>query len=106
MSGDVHQARVLLMAAALEGLVCAAASNDAEFSARLLGAARRIRDDTGIQLTVIEGHDPQAAERHARTVLGTTRFAAAVEDGKQSSPEELLLLAAIPGAFASAPQRP
>ena len=57
-------------------------------------------DATGIQLTVIEGHDPPAAERHARTALGTTRFAAAIEDGKHSSPEELLL-AAIPGAFTS-----
>jgi hypothetical protein len=91
-----------IMAAALEGLACAAAPHDAEISARLLGAARRIRDDTGIQLTVIEGHDPREAERHARTALGTNRFAAAVEKGMQSSPEEILRLSAIPGAFTSA----
>jgi predicted ATPase len=91
-----------IMAAALEGLACAAAHHDAESSARLFGAARRIRDDTGIQLTVIEGHDPREAEKRARTVLGTNRFAAAVEKGKQSSPEEILRLSAIPGAFTSA----
>jgi predicted ATPase/DNA-binding SARP family transcriptional activator len=97
-----HQAgRSDIMAATLEGLACAAAPHDAEISARLLGAARRIRDDTGIQLTVIEGHDPEAAERHARTALGRKRFAAAIEEGKHSSPEEILLLSAIPGAFTS-----
>jgi hypothetical protein len=51
-----------IMAAALEGLACAAVPYDAALSARLPGAARRIRDDTGIQLTVIEGHDPEAAD--------------------------------------------
>jgi predicted ATPase/DNA-binding SARP family transcriptional activator len=97
-----HQAgRSDIMAAALEGLACAAAPHDAEISVRLLGAARRIRDDTGIQLTVIEGHDPEAAEKQARTTLGTKRFAAAVEEGKHSSPEEILLVSATPGAFTS-----
>jgi hypothetical protein len=45
-----------IMAAALEGLA-GAASQDAEPCARLLGASRRIREDTGIHLTMIEGHD-------------------------------------------------
>jgi predicted ATPase/DNA-binding SARP family transcriptional activator len=78
-----------IMAAALEGLACAA-PHDAERSARLLGAARRIRDDTGIRLTMIEGHDPQEAEAHARSVLGTKRFAAAADTGTHSSLEEIL----------------
>ncbi|HET7519173.1 MAG TPA: hypothetical protein VFN05_16085 [Actinomycetes bacterium] len=92
-----------IMAAALEGLACLAAPHDADSSARLLGAARRIRDDTGIRLTMIEGHDPREAERHARTVLGTEHFAAAADTGKHSSLEEVLPLLTTPGALRSAP---
>jgi predicted ATPase/DNA-binding SARP family transcriptional activator len=55
-----------IMAAALEGLACVAAPHDAEACARLLGAARRIRETTGIHLTMIEGHDPHQAQAHAR----------------------------------------
>jgi hypothetical protein len=91
------------MAAALEGLACAAAPHDAEISARLLGAGRQIRDDTGIYLTVIEGHDPQEAEGHARTVLGTKRFAVAAHTGKHFSLDEILTLATTAGAFRLAP---
>jgi tetratricopeptide (TPR) repeat protein len=77
--------------AALEGLACVAASHDAEACARLLGAARRIRDDTGVHLTMIEGHDPHQAQAHARSVLGTKQFAVATNTGKHSSLDELPL---------------
>jgi predicted ATPase/DNA-binding SARP family transcriptional activator len=90
-----------IMAAALEGLACAAASQDAKRCARLLGAARQIRETTGIHLTLIEGHDPQQAHAHARSVLGTTQFTVATNTGKHSSFDETLLLAASARAFES-----
>ena len=58
-------------------MACVAASHDAEACARLLGAARQIRDDTGVHLTMVEGHDPHQAQAHARSVLGTKQFAVA-----------------------------
>jgi predicted ATPase/DNA-binding SARP family transcriptional activator len=90
-----------IMAAALEGLACAAASHDAKACARLLGAARRIRETTGIHLTLIEGHDPQRAQAHARSVLGTKQFTVAANTGKHSSLDEMLLLGAGARAFDS-----
>jgi hypothetical protein len=90
-----------IMAAALEGLACAAASHDAKSCARLLGAARRIRESTGIYLTMIEGHDPRQAHAHARSVLGTEQFTVATSTGKHSSLDELLLLDASARAFES-----
>jgi hypothetical protein len=90
------------MAAALEGLACAAAAaRDADTCARLLGAARRIRETTGIHLTMIEGHDPHQAQAHARSVLGTTQFTVVTNTGKHSSLDEMLLLAASARAFES-----
>jgi tetratricopeptide (TPR) repeat protein len=91
-----------IMAAALEGLACVAASHDAEACARLLGAARRIRETTGIHLTMIEGHDPHQAQAHARSVLGTNQFAVATNTGKHSSLDELPL-GATTRAFKSGP---
>lgn len=91
------------MAAALEGLACTAASQDPEACARLLGAGRRIREDTGISLTVIEGHDPHEAGGHVRSVLGARQFAVAADRGKYSSLDELLTLATAAGASRSAP---
>jgi hypothetical protein len=89
------------MAAALEGLACAAASHDAKACARLLGAAWQIRESTSMHLTLIEGHDPQQAHAHARSVLGTTQFTVATNTGKHSSLEEMLLLGASARAFES-----
>jgi hypothetical protein len=86
------------MAAALEGLACAAVQ-DGDICARLLGATQRIRGTTGIHLTVIEGHDPQQAQAHARSVLGTRQFLAATNTGKHSSLDEMLLLGASARAF-------
>jgi predicted ATPase/DNA-binding SARP family transcriptional activator len=80
-----------ILAATLEGLACAAAPHDAEACARLLGAAQRIRESTGIHLTMIEGHDPQQAQAHTRSVLGTKQFAVATNTGKHSSLDELPL---------------
>jgi hypothetical protein len=80
------------MAAALEGLACAAAADDAKACARLLGAARQIRETTGIHLTLIEGHDPHQAQAHARSVLRTNQFTVATSTGKHSSLDEMLLL--------------
>jgi len=91
-----------IMDAALEKLAGAAASQDAEACARLLGASRRIREDTGIHLTMIEGHDPQEAEGHARSVLGTRQFVVAADTGKHSSLDELLTLARSPWTAAAA----
>ena len=88
------------MAAALEGLACAAAVQDADICARLLGAARRIRDDTGIHLTLIEGHDPDQAQAHARSVLGTKQFAVATNTGNDSPLDEIAL-GVTPRAFKS-----
>jgi hypothetical protein len=82
-----------IMAAALEGLACIAASQEAETSALLLGAARRIRDDTGIHLTMIEGQDLQEAEKHAQSVLGIKQFAAATRMGWLLSLDESIRLA-------------
>jgi tetratricopeptide (TPR) repeat protein len=90
-----------ILAAALEGLACAAAAHDAKACARLLGAARRIRETTGIHLTLIEGHDPHQAQAHARSVLGTKQFTVATNTGKHSSLDEMLLLAASARAFES-----
>ena len=90
-----------IMAAALEGLAYAAAPDDAEACARLLGAARRIRDDTGIHLTMIEGHDPQHAHAHARSVLGTKQFAVATNTGNDSPLDEIIALGVTPRAFKS-----
>jgi predicted ATPase len=90
-----------IMAAALEGLACAAAVQDADICARLLGAARRIRDDTGIHLTMIEGHDPQHAHAHARSVLGTKQFAVATNTGNDSPLDEIIALGVTPRAFKS-----
>lgn len=90
-----------IMAAALEGLACVAAPDDAEACARLLGAARRIREDTGIHLTMIEGHDPQQAQAHVRSVLGTKQFAVATDTGNDSSLDEMLALGVTPRAFKS-----
>jgi predicted ATPase/DNA-binding SARP family transcriptional activator len=92
-----------ILAAALEGLACVAAHHDAKACARLLGAARRIREDTGIHLTMIEGHDPQQAQAHARSVLGTKQFAVATNTGKHSSLDEMVLLGATTRAFKSGP---
>jgi hypothetical protein len=72
-------------------MACVAASHDAEACARLLGAARQIRDDTGVHLTMVEGHDPHRAQAHARSVLGTKQFAVATNTGKHSSLDELPL---------------
>jgi hypothetical protein len=88
-----------IMAAALEGLGCVAATHHAESSARLLGAAQRIRDDTGIDLTLIEGHDPQQAQAQVRSLLGTKQFAVAANTGKHSSLDELLALGATASVF-------
>jgi hypothetical protein len=91
-----------IMAAALEGLA-GAASQDAEACARLLGASRRIREDTGIHLTMIEGHDPQQAEDHARSVLGAQQYATPAETAKHRTLDEILTLATTTPAFKSAP---
>ena len=91
-----------LLAAALEGLACIAAVHDAETCACLLGAAQQIRQITGIQLTIIEGHDPEDAGKQARTVLGTKRYAVAAAIGRRSSLGEILSLATNAGAAGSA----
>jgi hypothetical protein len=94
-----------ILATALEGPACAAAAQDVDICAQLLGAAQRIRETTGIHLTMIEGHDPQQAQAHARAVLGTKQFAVATDTGKHSSLDEMLPLGA--GARASrTPRRP
>jgi predicted ATPase/DNA-binding SARP family transcriptional activator len=105
--GEVHQSRqhfgqVLqlaadatrpdLMAAALEGLACAAASDDPEGCAVLLGAARSIRDETGIRLTMIEGHDPAGAQTHVRSQLGPRRLVSAMERGKRLPSDQVLTI--------------
>jgi predicted ATPase/DNA-binding SARP family transcriptional activator len=91
-----------IMAAALEGLACAAAVQDAGTCARLLGAAQRIRETTGIQLTMIEGHDPQQAQAHARSVLGTKQFLAATNTGEHLSLDEMLALGVAQGRSSQA----
>jgi tetratricopeptide (TPR) repeat protein len=82
-----------IAAASFEGLACVVASDDAEVCALLLGAARCIRDDTDIRLTMIEGTDPAEASRRARAVLGVAPFSIAVERGRRSPRDEMLLLA-------------
>jgi hypothetical protein len=80
------------MAAALEGLACAAASDDPEGCAVLLGAARSIRDETGIRLTMIEGHDPADTQTHVRSQLGPGRLFSAMERGKCLPPDQVLTI--------------
>jgi len=84
--------RLDLTAAALEGLACDAAPHDPHGCAVLLGAARSIRDETGIRLTMIEGHDPAEAETYTRSVLGPARFASAMEECSRSSRDQVLTL--------------
>jgi tetratricopeptide (TPR) repeat protein len=74
-----------IMMVALEGLASIGASRDAQTSALLLGSARRIRQDTGIQLTFVEGHDAAETEARLRSVLGESAFQAAIMKGRQSS---------------------
>jgi tetratricopeptide (TPR) repeat protein len=86
-------ARPDILTPALEGLACVAAVHDAETCAHLLGAARQLRQTTGIHLTMIKGHDPEVAERQARTALGTKGYAAAAAIGRRSSLGEVISLA-------------
>jgi hypothetical protein len=81
-----------LTAAALEGLACDTAPQDPHGCAVLLGAARSIRDETGIRLTMIEGRDPVEAETYARSVLGSGRLSSAIEEGRRSSHDQVLTL--------------
>ena len=92
-----------MLAAALEGLACVASVHDAKVCARLLGAARQIRQATGIHLTIIEGHDPEEAGRRAQTALGTKRYAVVANTGKHSSLDQILTLAWNAGVPGSAP---
>lgn len=82
-----------LTAAALEGLACVAATQDAQSCALLLGAARSIREATGIRLTLIEGHDPLEAEAAATAVLGPHHLSAAREEGRRLAPNEAFAIA-------------
>jgi hypothetical protein len=50
---------------------------------------------------MIEGHDPQQAQAHARSVLGTKQFAVATNTGKHSSLDEMLALGVTARAFKS-----
>jgi tetratricopeptide (TPR) repeat protein len=93
-----------ILTPALEGLACVAAVQHAETCARLLGAARQLRQTTGIQLTMIEGHDPEEAEQQARTALGAKGYAAAAAIGRRSSLGEIFSLATSVGAAGSAPR--
>jgi predicted ATPase len=70
--------RLDTMIIALEGLAAVVASRDAHSSALLLGVARRIRHDTGIELTLVEGHDTARTEAHLNSVLGEKAFHAAI----------------------------
>jgi predicted ATPase/DNA-binding SARP family transcriptional activator len=72
---------------ALEGLATVVASRDANSSALLLGLARRIRRDTGIGLTVIEGRETARTETQVRSELGEQGFRAAIAEAN-SLPEE------------------
>jgi predicted ATPase/DNA-binding SARP family transcriptional activator len=92
-----------ILTAALEGLACVVVVHHAETCARLLGAARQLRQTTGIHLTMTEGHDPEVAERQARTLLGTKGYAAAAAIGRRSSLGEILSLATNAGAPGPAP---
>jgi predicted ATPase/DNA-binding winged helix-turn-helix (wHTH) protein len=85
--------RLDIAAAAFEGVACVVASRDAEICALLLGAARRIRDDTGIRLTLIEGPDPAEACSRARAALGAVPFSVALEKGRRSPRDQMRLLA-------------
>ena len=53
---------------------------------------------------MIEGHDPQQAEAHARTVLGAQQYATAADTAKHYSLDEILTLATATTALRSAPQ--
>jgi tetratricopeptide (TPR) repeat protein len=81
-----------LTAAALEGLARHTAPHDPHACAVLLGAARFIRDETGIRLTMIEGHDPVETETYAHSVLGSDRLVSAMEEGRRSSRDQVLTL--------------
>lgn len=74
-----------IMIVAIEGLANLVASDDPVSSAVLLGAARRIRRDTGIQLTLIEGHDTARTEDHLHIALGQEAFDKALTTGQQSA---------------------
>jgi hypothetical protein len=74
---------------ALEGLATVVASRDAKSSAFLLGSARRIRDDTGIELTVIDGRDTARTEAQVRSALGEQEFQAAIAEAS-NLPEEAI----------------
>jgi hypothetical protein len=52
---------------------------------------------------MIEGHDPQQAEDHARSVLGAQQYATAAETAKHRSLDEILTLATTTPAFKSTP---
>ena len=92
-----------ILTPALEGLACVAVVHHAETCARLLGAARQLRQTTGIQLTMIEGHDPAEAEQQARTALGTKGYAAAAAISRRAFLGEILSLATNAGPAGSAP---
>jgi hypothetical protein len=53
---------------------------------------------TGVHRSVIEGHDPNDAEHHARSALGGAQFAAAAELGHRTSIGDLVTLACSPTA--------
>jgi branched-chain amino acid transport system ATP-binding protein len=69
-------------AAALEGLACvAAAADEADTAARLLGAAATWRSNRYRPACRLERHDRDRAERAARTTLGDAAFDAAYRVG-------------------------
>jgi tetratricopeptide (TPR) repeat protein len=91
----IQTRRLELVAAALEGLACVAADSDPRLAATCLGAARATRDTTAIRVSLIEGDEPAATERHVRAALDTRSLRAAWRDGERATFEDLLDL--LPG---------
>lgn len=83
----------LTAAAAIEGLACEAVERDAGLAAKLLCAARNIRQTSDIRLTLIEGHDPVTAEPLAISALGRQRTKTVMRTGATLSRQEVLALA-------------
>lgn len=80
-----------LIALALEELAAAVAMQEQPtWAARLVGAAAAYRESIGSTPLPAERTNYQHALVHARTQLGQERFEAAVEEGREMTPEEAL----------------
>jgi predicted ATPase/DNA-binding CsgD family transcriptional regulator len=78
----------------LLGLGCwAAASGQAQRAARLLGAAERVRSETGIRLSELLVPIVKAAQRAAIAALGERAFEAEVEAGRRTDRLSAIALA-------------